>query len=382
MIMYNSSGKKIDAYSRIVGDGLTDDSYALQYLIDNNDAIEIPSGLTIKLGRTINIDIGKTKLFDGGNSTFILSGDFVGFNLTGTASSGTATPASQNDQVTKVESGFIFKNCRILSASKTDGTGINITGCFNISILSCYIALLKNGITIHGFNRDFIISNNNIYGIQEDGIYFGPTVNLHQVNICSNMIQYCYRPIHIDQCIMIANFQICGNDIEIAGTYPSDNTAMRCVLIESGDTNNLQLSELVITGNTIQGHSSTDCIIEIKGGANRLIRFVSIVGNHISNTLSTLINLQKAINVTISANTFFTDNSRRASYAIDLKDCKCVSVSGNSVTYMGHLLKTSDGTSGVSVTGNSSYVFDDYTTDNTESSQTIVETGNVVEVMS
>ena len=74
-------------------------------------------------------------------------------------------------------------------------------------------------------------------------------------------------------------------------------------MIISGDRNSGQLSEFEIVGNTMQGHYTSETLVEIVGGANRNIRDMSIIGNHISNSSKNAIILDKVKNITVEGNT-------------------------------------------------------------------------------
>lgn len=382
-MIFDISGKEKNIYSNLYGDGITDDSYALQHLIDSNSSIVIPNGLTVRLTRTININISKLKMFDGGNSVFLVDGSFPAFRVYGT-NAGSADPSTQMNDVLEKEAGFIFKNAIIIGNNKynaitfDNSTGIVVENCFGITITNCYITQVRDGIVVSGMNRNIIFSDNNIYNLTGCGIKYDNTVNLHQHNVVGNMIQYCKYCVMIDGSKQIANFQFTGNDIEIS-TYPNiDFLSQRCIYIDAGDTETGQLSEIVFSGNTIQGHSQSDCIIEVKGGSNRLVKFITFIGNHVSNTKKTLINLEKVINASITGNTFCTYNSNPGAYAVDLKNCNVVSVCSNSCHDMSYLVKTSNGTKSVSVVGNALYVFLNKALEETEAVDSIIEYGNAI----
>ena len=53
------NGSIVPIYPEIVGDGITDDTEAVQDLVDNYEDIILPAGLTIKITEPITIDISK-----------------------------------------------------------------------------------------------------------------------------------------------------------------------------------------------------------------------------------------------------------------------------------------------------------------------------------
>lgn len=325
-MIYDITGNLIKKYPSIVGDGVADDTTALQTLVNTQKDIHLPSGLKIRLTSTIAIDIDTFRELDGGNSTFIIDGDFTAFSVTGSlTSSMSANPNTLNQTIIQNEAVFRLCNCRITATDATKGTAVSLSGCFKTMIEGCYIYSLKNGIVIANQNRDLQINNNQIYGCWLYGIHIQSTVNLHQFNINGNMISYCYYCIFIDNPVQIANFQCCGNDIEIS-TYPtvSDMTGFRSIYINSGDTQSGQLSEIEICGNTIQGHTQSSHIIEILGGSQRFVELISLVGNQISNSTGDVVVLSKVKSAACSGNTF-----KVGRYAFSVANSQIVSIVGN-----------------------------------------------------
>lgn len=325
-MLYDVLGNLLEKYPTITGDGVADDTLALQALVNTYKDLHLPANLKIKLTGTILIDPNKLKLFDGGNSTFICYGDFPAFTITGSlTSSMTANPSTLNTQIMGSEAQFKICNCKITSSDAEQASGIAITGCFKTVVENCYIYKLKVGITIANQNRDLIIANNHIYGCWQYGIHIQNTANIHQCNIVANMISYCYYCLFMDSPVQIANFQITGNDIEIS-TYPNlnDKTGFRAIYINSGDSQSGQLSEIEICGNTIQGHSDSTNIIRIVGGAARYVQHISLIGNHISNSTGSLVILTKVRTVSCMGNTH-----KDATHCYYLTNCTIATIVGN-----------------------------------------------------
>lgn len=306
MFAYDVNGNFIAGFPQVVGDGVTDDTVAVQSAVNNYPSIRFPSGLKIRLTAPVNIDISRCHTFDGGNSTFIIDGDFTAFNIVGSVTASmVATPDTLTDQIIKDEAAFRFVNCRVTSASQKDGVGVSLSGCFKTIIEGCYLYYLHTGIVLKNQLRDLIIYGNQIYASWMYGIHIQSTANIHQFNINNNVLTYNRYGIFIDNPIQIANLQVTGNDIEIS-TYPgiSDKTGFRCIYVVSGDTQSGQLSEIEICGNTIQGHSVSNGVIDISGGANRYVMHLSVVGNHISNSLSNAIKLTKVKTASFCGNSY------------------------------------------------------------------------------
>lgn len=327
-MVYDINGNELDAstddYSTLAGDGVTDDTAALQALVDGRDYIAIPSGKTILLSSAITIDISTLKYFDGGNCTFIINGSFNAFEITGAlTSSMTADPSTLTDSIIEDEAAFKFSNCKITSSSGTSGVGVYLSGAFKTTIENCYIFKVGTGIAIANRCRDLMICNNQIYYCQNYGLHIQSTANLHQFNFAANIITYCTCCIFFDNPVQIANWQCTGNDIEV-GTYPANTaSSARAILIDSTGTNSGQLSEIEIAGNTIQGHTLSATIIEIIGGTNRYVQLVSLVGNHISNCTGPIVSLTKVQTMACCGNTF-----KEGGYVYSITNCQYVVITG------------------------------------------------------
>lgn len=351
---YNYDGTPVKKYPTIVGDGVADDTAALQAIINNNACVQIPESLKIRITQPININIRNTHLFDGGNSSLIVDGSFCAINITGSLTSGdTSNPNSLNINIKEGESAFILRNCKIVGTGSAVGgdCGINISGCFKTRIENCYFYNLTDGISIENQNRDLMFSGNQIYAMFRYGLHIKPSANLHQFNVVDNMVQYCQCCIYLDNPEQIANWQCTGNDIEIS-TYPNiDLQNQRCILIDSTGTKSGQLSEIEIVGNTLQGHNQSTDIVEIKGGTNRYVQHTSISGNHISNSANgSGILLSKANGIAINGNTFknISDGA-----CVEVADSKNISITGNTFDSVGSFATIDSKSQNVVVVANS-----------------------------
>lgn len=331
----------------IVGDGVTDDTNALQTLINVGGGVRLPTGLKIKITEPIEIDTETLDFFDGGNSTFIASGNFNAFEISGSAVSPcTGDPVGKDDLVKK-EAGFVFQNCKITSSAQT-GVGIYMSNTYKARIENCYVYYTNVSLQIANVHRDMIISNCAFYAFQQYGIYFDSTSDVHQCNINGNTIQQGTYGIYFNDPAQIANIQITGNDIEF-GYYPTSNyTSQRGLYAYSGNTKSGQFSEIEICGNTIQGHAKSTNIIEFVGGTNRYIEHTSIVGNHISNTTGgNIILLTKVSGFTCCGNTF-----KDGGYVYAITNCQYVAITGEAATNVTGISTQSGTNTGVVVDNN------------------------------
>lgn len=352
-MIYDYRGEMVAKYPSLVGDGVTDDTNALQALVNTYSSIILPPDLTLKITNTIVINTAICSAFDGCGSKILVSGNFPAFRIDGTLTSDmTANPNTLRPAIMNDEGGFILSNCKI--QGNGNGTGIVLDGCFKPSIKGCYLHGLNDGIVIKNQCRDVVIVENHIYSCLNDGIKIDSSANIHQCNINDNIINYATNCIHFDKPVYTANFQIVGNDIEIS-SYPTETMAVaRCILIDcdTSDTSIItNIQEIEIVGNTIQGHSKSDAIIEFTGGAakTRHITEVSITGNHISNSTKNLIVIENVSNLCISGNTMMS----AFEHCISIKDNNTIiSITDNNCNNCGGFVKVLESVTRLIIMGN------------------------------
>ena len=288
-------------YYGVKGDATTDDTAALQLLVDNSRGeVSLRQG-TYLLGSTLKINTTKLKRFNGNGATFLVNSDITAIELIGSCSDN-AGPTKQGEKRVNW-AGFIIENATIKSVDDTEGNAIVVNSCLKLSITNCYIYHINNGIVINSISRDINIIGNNIYQCNSNGILFDTQCSLHQVNISANHISYCKNCIFINDSWQINNFQISCNDIEVSADYPanSDNCCVRII----GDTNTILLGEIEFVGNTIQGHTGSSVIIYAHGGSASVAKQVyglSVIGNFISGCAGNAIELGNFNNIIVANN--------------------------------------------------------------------------------
>lgn len=375
-MLYDYQGKKIGVYKALVGNGVADDTAALQTIVNSQQLVRLPEGMTIRLTRTVTIDVSKCHMFDGSNCKFLLDGDFVGFAITGSMTSGSAAPIDLTTQIRDVESGFRFINCRIYGNISTmtfsdkgntiptgcKGTGIRVRGTVKTGIEGCYITKVHTAIEVSGYNRDMNIYGCNIYMCEVYGIVFTEGSDLHQINITGNHISYTACLMKFTKMISLNNVQITGNDLEL-DTYPHTGTVpattdyphggmgdYRAIVIEESSSSFMAQFEIV--GNTIQAHdypdgkdgdpdnNGVDYLIEIIGNSTATGHHnenICIVGNHMSNVWGDMIKMTRVWDVTIAANTI----TNIYGYAYNLTNCSHIAISGENMGKVGGVITAS-----------------------------------------
>lgn len=355
-MIYDANGNILRRYPTLVGDGVTDDTAALQSIVNTYKYVQIPDGLKIKLTSTVEIDTSKISLFDGGNSQFIVSGNFAAFEISGSLVSGmSAEPSTLTDDIIQNESMFVFKNCKIHSAAKNTGCGISISGSFQAVITENYLYELNKGIEVDGVNRNLSINGNNIYKITSYGIHFMPGMNLHQVNTNNNIITYCKYCIFADNVENLINWTCVGNDIEVYDTQNVWQGSNRCIKVYMTDDGTEEsaitvLTECVIAGNNIQAHSDALITFELVGTEHKALNHFNITGNHIGNGKTYSLLLDHCKCVSISGNSAVSGSG--SEYWVKVANCRDVCITGNSVRSVGGLVIGTGTINGIIVTNN------------------------------
>lgn len=320
-------------YYGVKGDGIHDDTNALKLLIANTIGELDFKGGVYKISNSLFINTRYITKINGNGATFLVDGDISAFIIRG-YSTGYNPPVNDVFPALNVSTpGFLITNVRITSTNPKQGTGIEVQNTYAPMIDHCFIYKIGHGIRIGaGYQHDPIISNNFLWCIYGNGVWFDSTSGSHQVNIIGNIIRYCHMCIYINP-KQTANVQITGNDIETS-IYPADETGhpqseSRCIVFENGNTD--FSSEIEIVGNTIQGHSTAlnTGVIDLLGTSSMQITDVSIVGNQINGSKGNGITLSYVDNVSISGNTYkgFTNS------AIRMKDSvRRVAITGEAIT--------------------------------------------------
>jgi len=291
-------------YFNVPTDGVTDATSALQNVIDASGAeVNLMQG-TYAISSPLQVNTAFVKVFNGNDALLKVTADVAAIEMVGTCSNVTAEPSTLTE-AQKLEANTVIRNVRITSSDMTKGEGIVISNTFQPIIEKCFIYHIKNGIVLRNRNRNGIIEGNNIWDINNAGLLIDSELNMHQCNIYGNHISYAQICVLIDNPSELANFQFTGNDIEISTTPNYDRTNSRCFVFNYSATGSSSLaSEFEIVGNTIQGHSYSNCLIEFNGNSTTPIANVSIVGNQISNVAGNAVELSHVRNFTMSGNTY------------------------------------------------------------------------------
>lgn len=295
------------------GDGLTDDTAAIQKAVDQNASLTFPKG-TYKISKTIQIDLAKTgfaALSSDGTGRILMSGEGPAFHFTGTHE-GTAAPSSVKADTWDKQRTPMVTGLEIVGANpKADG--IEATGTLQITIARTVIRKCRHAIHLTTRNRNVLIADCHLYENSGIGIFYDD-VNLHQSNIIGCHISYNDGGGIVSRGGNVRNVQIGTCDIEgnhsLNGGPPSANVEL--------DSTGGSIGEVTVTGCTLQHTSKSpgSANIRINGAGNdpslerRVGRPTTREGNvtitaNVFSDVQTNIEIRESRGITITGNTFW-----------------------------------------------------------------------------
>lgn len=298
------------------GDGLADDTEAIQHAINDGDGrIDFSRG-DYRITRPLVWDCARTGRAaitgQGGTAKLIMEGAGPAIQLLGTHAS-TADPAGFRPEEWARERMPTVEGIEI-EGRHPEADGILIQGLMQPVLSTVLIRQVRHAVHVTGRARNLIIDQCHFYHNTGVGIYL-QQVNLHQTIISNSHISYCrLGGIRIENS-EIRNLQINGNDIEYNNARSHSGLADKPtaeIYIDVGEKGTVR--EGTIASNTIQATYSSQ-------GAN--IRFI---GNHSDDES---IN-HRAGMWTISGNLIGSQNNN-----IHLTAVRGVVISGNHI-YSGH----------------------------------------------
>jgi hypothetical protein len=294
----------------LVGDGKTDVTDAIQKAIDaGQGGLHLTKGV-YRITKPIVIDldrVGYTALSADGTATLLMDGPGPALRFVGTHE-GTAAPSSFKPNVWEHQRTPRVEGLEIVGGHP-EADGIEATGTMQLSLHGVTIRKCRHGVHLLKRNRNILLSACHIYENTGIGVFYD-NVNLHQSNIVGCHISYCggggvvtrggeVRNIHIGTCDIEANMA--------KGGPPAANVLIDCT---GGST-----AEVAITGCTLQ-HAN------VPGAAN--IRVIG-AGQGIRKGTTA-----QWGHITIGDNVFSD-----VAVNVDLKDCRGVTVTGNTF-WMGY----------------------------------------------
>ena len=316
----------------LVGDGQTDDTAALQKLVDNQGAVRLPKG-RYKITKTVTIDLTKTgyaAISGDGTAQIIMAGSGPALHFIGTHGK-SADPWNFKPQVWQNERAPSVAGIEIVGAH-AEADGIEATGVMQLTVEHVLIRECRHAIHLTKSNRNIIINACNLYHNTGIGVFYDD-VNLHQSNIVGSHISYNGGGGIVSRGGNVRNVQIGTCDIEAnhdAKGKPAANVEL--------DSTGGSIGEVTITGCTLQhthkapgsanirilGAGKDDSIVRRGGRATTREGNVTITGNVFSD-VEVNVEIRQARGVTITANTFWEGFA----YDLVVEDSSNIMISGN-----------------------------------------------------
>tara|TARA_R110002049_G_scaffold72490_7_gene187494 strand:+ start:46844 stop:48274 length:1431 start_codon:yes stop_codon:yes gene_type:complete len=291
----------------IIGDGIVDDSDAIQRAIDSGIGdIALPKG-TYRITKPLVFDldkIGFASLHGNGVASIRMDGPGAAVKFVGTHLN-SADPWKFEQRVWDRQR-MPLVDAIAITGGHEEADGIEAVGTMQLTITRVHIRKCRHGVRLVNNNRNLVISNSHIYENSGIGIFYDD-VNLHQSNITGTHISYNRGGGIVARGGNVRNIHISGCDLEanMSPEYPpTANVLIDCRNGSHGT------AEVAITGCTIQ-HSR-----RAPGSAN-----VRIIGN---SKFETTEGLSREGHITINGN-ILSD----VGVNVHLKQCRGVTMSGN-----------------------------------------------------
>ena len=253
------------------GDGVADDTEALQHTLDAGDGVLRLNKGTYRITKPLVLDLTKTGFGavrgESGTSRIVMAGAGPAIRVIGDHQ-GTASPSSVQPHTWDKERFPTITGIEIVG-EHPDAVGIELRKTMKCVISQVLVRRCRIAVHLVERNRDFLLTDSHLYDNHEIGLFFD-RCNLHQIIVHGCHISWNkvagIKSLGGD----VHNLQIVGNDIEYnnataggsskppadarPGTHPGGSEIWF-------DATDGVISEVTISGNTIQATVQT-------GGAN------------------------------------------------------------------------------------------------------------------
>ncbi len=290
-----------------VGDGMTDDTDALQHAVNDGDGVLELSKGTYRITRPIVLDTRQQGCLgvrgDQGTARLVMAGPGPALQVDGDHQ-GTATPASFKPHTWTHERMPTISGLEILG-DHPEADGIRLLRTMQATIQNVLIRRCRFGIHLVERNRNFLLNACHVYDCHDTGVYFDEC-NLHQVIISANHISYCKRAGIRQLNGDVHNIQITGNDIEYNSGYEGEDAELSGEIVLQAPEG--IISEYTIASNTIQATlDAAGANILISGKAEDppgAVRLVTITGNVLGSRDCNL-SVEHGSRISITGNTIY-----------------------------------------------------------------------------
>lgn len=258
------------------GDGVTDDTAAIQSAIDSVSGRAILFFPTGNYKANIEVPSRFSILGQGGGSRIMPFDSGWGIKMAGTHT-GTAAPSSRTETVINEETYPYIKDIRIQGDGITTG-GIQIDKLMQPVISGVFVEGCSHGIQIVNRSRNIIIDKCHIYNNYGPGVHVASGTDIHQLTISNSIINYCKRTIYLDNCDL-RNMLVANCDLE----YSDDGANISNVEIDVSTSGVVRF--VTISGCQLEGLTANGQMINLKGNTDNIKNLNTIVisGSYINN---------------------------------------------------------------------------------------------------
>lgn len=288
----------------LAGDGRSDDTAALQRLVDRGGPVTLPRG-TFRITRPVTaaLDrVGPLSISGGGTATLVMEGPGPALHLIGTHG-GTADPSSFKPEVWPHERTPMIDGLEIVGRHP-QAVGIRIEGTMQATITRITVREALHGVHLVRRNRNVIISECHLYNNREVGLLL-EDLNLHQINVGNCHISYNAGGGIVVRNSEVRNLQIGTCDIEANMSRSPDAPPAANILI---DTTSGSVREGAIVGCTLQhtaaGTNSANIRFVGRSAAEPHKAGIFQIGHNVFSDVQANIQLTHARGITITGNHF------------------------------------------------------------------------------
>lgn len=329
------------------GDGIADDTEALQHTLDSGDGVLRLNKGTYRITKPLVLDLTKTGFGavrgESGTSRIVMAGAGPAIRIIGDHQ-GTAVPSSVQPHTWDKERFPTITGIEIVG-EHPDSVGIELRKTMKCVISQVLVRRCRIAVHLVERNRDFLLTDSHLYDNHEIGLFFD-RCNLHQIIVHGCHISWNkvagIKSLGGD----VHNLQIVGNDIEYNNATAGGSSKSPADLSQHPggseiwfDATDGVISEVTLSGNTIQATEQT-------GGAN-----IRIVGAEVERPQRA--DAPKTQKVDTAHLINITGNVLGSQWrAVELRNVSRVTITGNSIYDSADLSVFAARSAGIVVSGN------------------------------
>jgi len=325
-----------------MGDGVTDDTTALEHALQAGDGVLRLHKGTFRITRPLVLETTQSGpvavIGDGGTARLIMAGPGPALRILGTHR-GTAVPASVTEPVRRHERFPTVSQLEIFG-EHPEAVGIELRRTFQPVLSQLLIQRCRDAIHLVDRNRNVLISDCHLYDNSRYGVFF-EACDLHQVNISGCHVSYNRRAGIRSQGGDVHNVQITGNDLEYNNRPGIDVPGEGGAEIDL-DASDGTISEVTISSNTIQATIQPGgANVRIRGsrsGATQGACLITLTGNVIGSNQRG-VDLEDVYRISITGNTLYDAEE----FSLVARRCRGVAIGPNTVCWKADATRPRDG---------------------------------------